>query len=81
MVFKRPYPDWPDLLGGFSGVILEKARFTSTDVSKTMTDAIGIFIANIKAPTGNAEKIGITMIGIIGRNTAGTLIFLRRFVM
>ncbi len=38
--FKETYNDWPDVLGGFSGVILEKAKFTTDDVGKTMQTAI-----------------------------------------
>ena len=32
--FKETYNDWPDVMGGFSGVILEKAKFPSTNVGK-----------------------------------------------
>jgi peptide/nickel transport system substrate-binding protein len=39
--FKETYNDWPDVLGGFSGVILEKAKFpTGTNVGKTMTTSM-----------------------------------------
>ncbi len=35
--FKETYNDWPDVMGGFSGVILEKAKFPGgTNVGKTM---------------------------------------------
>jgi peptide/nickel transport system substrate-binding protein len=40
--FKETYNDWPDVLGGFSGVILEKAKFpTGTNVGKAMQTTIG----------------------------------------
>ncbi len=42
--FKETYNDWPDVMGGFSGVILEKAKLpvtgTKIDVGKLMTTAI-----------------------------------------
>ncbi|MFM7223924.1 MAG: peptide ABC transporter substrate-binding protein [Actinomycetota bacterium] len=39
--FGETYPDWPDVLGGYTGVILQKAKFPGgTDVSKTMQTAI-----------------------------------------
>jgi peptide/nickel transport system substrate-binding protein len=38
--FKETYNDWPDVMGGFSGVILEKAKFTSTNVGKLMTTSL-----------------------------------------
>jgi peptide/nickel transport system substrate-binding protein len=39
--FKETYNDWPDVMGGFSGVILEKAKFPGgTDVGKTMQTSI-----------------------------------------
>ena len=39
--FKETYNDWPDVMGGFSGVILEKAKFPAgTDVGKTMQTSI-----------------------------------------
>ncbi len=38
--FKETYNDWPDVFGGFSGVILEKAKLpvtgTKVDIGKTM---------------------------------------------
>jgi peptide/nickel transport system substrate-binding protein len=40
VVFKKPYADWQDVGGGFSGVILEKSKFASTDVSKSMQTSI-----------------------------------------
>ena len=40
--FKETYNDWPDVLGGFSGVILEKAKFPGgTNIGKTMQTTIG----------------------------------------
>jgi peptide/nickel transport system substrate-binding protein len=40
--FKETYNDWPDVLGGFSGVILEKAKFPGgTNVGKAMQTTIG----------------------------------------
>src|SRR5260221_322623 len=41
VTFKKPNADWQDVGGGFSGVILEKAKFTSTDVADTMRTSIG----------------------------------------
>jgi peptide/nickel transport system substrate-binding protein len=39
--FKETYNDWPDVMGGFSGVILEKAKFPGgTDVGKTMQTSL-----------------------------------------
>jgi peptide/nickel transport system substrate-binding protein len=38
--FTETYNDWPDVMGGFSGVILEKAKFKSTNVGKEMTNSI-----------------------------------------
>src|SRR5690242_5362544 len=39
--FKETYNDWPDVMGGFSGVILEKAKFPGgPDVGKTMQTSI-----------------------------------------
>ncbi len=46
----------------------------------TMTEAIGMFNASINNPTGSAERIGMTMIGMTGRRTDGTWSFFRRFV-
>jgi len=40
VTFKKPYADWQDVGGGFSGVILEKAKFASTDVSNEMQSSI-----------------------------------------
>jgi peptide/nickel transport system substrate-binding protein len=40
--FKQVYTDWPDVLGGFSGVILEKAKFPKgTDTGAEMATSIG----------------------------------------
>ncbi|HYL51792.1 MAG TPA: ABC transporter substrate-binding protein, partial [Acidimicrobiia bacterium] len=39
--FSETYSDWQDVLGGFQGVILEKAKFASTDTGKTMQTTIG----------------------------------------
>jgi peptide/nickel transport system substrate-binding protein len=40
--FTETYNDWPDVLGGFSGVILEKAKFpTGPNLGKAMNTAIG----------------------------------------
>ena len=39
--WKRTYADWQDVLGGFSGVILEKSKFTSTNLGKQMNTTIG----------------------------------------
>jgi peptide/nickel transport system substrate-binding protein len=41
ITFKKIYADWADLFGGFSGVVLEKSKFTSPDTSKTMQTSIG----------------------------------------
>ena len=38
--FKETYNDWPDVMGGFSGVIVEKAAFPSTNLGKVMTTSI-----------------------------------------
>jgi peptide/nickel transport system substrate-binding protein len=38
--FKETYNDWPDVMGGFSGVILEKAKFASTNVGKQMVNSL-----------------------------------------
>jgi peptide/nickel transport system substrate-binding protein len=42
--FKETYNDWPDVMGGFSGVILEKAKLpvtgTKIDVGKLMTTSL-----------------------------------------
>jgi peptide/nickel transport system substrate-binding protein len=38
--FTETYNDWPDVLGGFSGVILEKAKFPSTNLGKAMASSI-----------------------------------------
>ena len=38
--FSETYNDWPDVMGGFSGVILEKAKFASTNVGKDMSHSI-----------------------------------------
>ena len=41
ITFKKPYADWQDVGGGFSGVVLEKAKFPGgTDVSKAMQKSI-----------------------------------------
>ena len=41
VTFKKPYADWQDVGGGFSGVILEKAKFPAgTDTSKSMQTSI-----------------------------------------
>jgi peptide/nickel transport system substrate-binding protein len=40
--FGETYNDWPDVMGGFSGVVLEKAKFPGgPDTSKTMQQTIG----------------------------------------
>jgi peptide/nickel transport system substrate-binding protein len=40
--FKQTYADWQDVLGGFSGVVLEKAKFPGgPDVGKEMQQTIG----------------------------------------
>jgi peptide/nickel transport system substrate-binding protein len=39
-VFKTTYLDWQDINGGFSGVVLQKSKFKSSDVSKDMQNAI-----------------------------------------
>lgn len=39
--FKKIFADWADLFGGFSGVVLEKSKFTSPETSKTMQTSIG----------------------------------------
>ncbi|HWS46965.1 MAG TPA: ABC transporter substrate-binding protein, partial [Acidimicrobiia bacterium] len=40
--FSTTYNDWPDVLGGFSGVILEKSKFPQgPDTGKTMQTSIG----------------------------------------
>jgi peptide/nickel transport system substrate-binding protein len=40
--FTQTYNDWPDVLGGFSGVILEKSKFPGgTNVGKEMQQTIG----------------------------------------
>jgi peptide/nickel transport system substrate-binding protein len=41
IVFKTTYADWPDVFGGFSGVVLEASKFTSPDTSTTMNTSIG----------------------------------------
>jgi peptide/nickel transport system substrate-binding protein len=39
--FSETYNDWPDVMGGFSGVVLEKAKFPNgPDTGKTMTTSI-----------------------------------------
>jgi peptide/nickel transport system substrate-binding protein len=38
--FSETYNDWPDVMGGFSGVILEKAKFPSTNLGKVMATTI-----------------------------------------
>jgi peptide/nickel transport system substrate-binding protein len=38
--FKETYNDWPDVMGGFSGVILEKAKFPNTNVGKAMQTSL-----------------------------------------
>jgi peptide/nickel transport system substrate-binding protein len=43
--FKETYNDWPDVMGGFSGVVLEKAAFPTVtgpkiDLGKTMTTSL-----------------------------------------
>ena len=40
VVFKKVYADWQDVGGGFSGVILEKKMFPSTDVSTSMQQSV-----------------------------------------
>lgn len=40
IAFTQTYADWQDVGGGFSGVILEKSKFTSTDVSTSMQQSI-----------------------------------------
>jgi peptide/nickel transport system substrate-binding protein len=39
--FKVTYNDWPDVMGGFSGVVLQKSKFKSTNVGKDMNTTIG----------------------------------------
>jgi peptide/nickel transport system substrate-binding protein len=39
--FKETYNDWPDVLGGFSGVILEASKFKSAVIDKEMQTSIG----------------------------------------
>ncbi len=41
LIWKRKYTDWQDVLGGFSGIILEKSKFKSPNVSKDMQQTIG----------------------------------------
>jgi peptide/nickel transport system substrate-binding protein len=38
--FKHVYADWADVFGGFSGVVLEKAKFTAPDTGSTMQKSI-----------------------------------------
>ena len=38
--FKTIYADWADLFGGFSGVVLEKSKFASSETSKDMQKSI-----------------------------------------
>jgi peptide/nickel transport system substrate-binding protein len=41
LTFSKPYADWQDVLGGFSGVILEKAKFPNgPDTSNTMATSL-----------------------------------------
>jgi peptide/nickel transport system substrate-binding protein len=39
--FTQTYNDWPDVMGGFSGVVLQKAKFKTTDTGKEMQTSIG----------------------------------------
>jgi len=40
--FTETYNDWPDVMGGFSGVVLEKAKFPAgTNTGKAMQQTIG----------------------------------------
>jgi peptide/nickel transport system substrate-binding protein len=40
--FKQTYNDWPDVMGGFSGVVLEKAKFPAgPNTGKEMQQSIG----------------------------------------
>jgi len=39
-VFKTTYLDWPDVNGGFSGVVLQKSKFKTSDVSKDMQNTL-----------------------------------------
>ena len=40
VVFKKPYADWADVFGGFSGFVLEAAKFTTPDTGNTMQTSI-----------------------------------------
>jgi len=62
--FKKTYTDWPDVLGGFQGVILEKSKFKSTNVGKDMTTAIGFSGGPWKITSFTKDKEVLT------RNTA-----------
>ncbi|MDQ1552377.1 MAG: peptide/nickel transport system substrate-binding protein [Actinomycetota bacterium] len=41
VIFKKPYADWADVFGGFSGVVLEAAKFTSPNAGNTMQTSVG----------------------------------------
>jgi peptide/nickel transport system substrate-binding protein len=54
--FKRTYTDWPDVMGGFSGVILEKSKFPSTNVGKYMATSIDFSGGPWKLQSFSASK-------------------------
>jgi peptide/nickel transport system substrate-binding protein len=40
VVFKKVYADWADVFGGFSGVVLEAAKFKSPNTANTMQNSV-----------------------------------------
>lgn len=40
VIFKKVYADWADVFGGFSGVVLEAAKFKSPNTANTMQTSI-----------------------------------------
>ena len=55
--FTETYPDWPDVLGGYAGIILQKSKFPAgTDVSKTMQTSIGFSGGPWKLASFSADK-------------------------
>lgn len=55
--FTRTYPAWPEVLGGFAGVILQKSKFPNgTDVGDTMQTSIGFSGGPWKLQSFSADK-------------------------
>ena len=55
--FKETYNDWPDLIGGFSGVVLEKSKFPSgPDTAKTMQTVDRLLRWSVEAPVVQQEQ-------------------------